>query len=117
MASASRISQTVVRPIGLFNSSRARLARSVVDCRLKGLPVRATTSQAMDAITALSKGGKDRLAAAPGSIFQGKAAARPALAPEADRVGVQVEARGGLGVGKGGALGQEYHQVGALAEV
>src|SRR5262249_12616374 len=36
------------------------LARSVVDCRLSGLPVLATTSQRMDTTMALSRGGKDR---------------------------------------------------------
>ena len=71
MASASRISQTVVRLMGLFSSSRARLARSVVDCRLRGLPVRATTSQAMETTTALSRGGKDGLAASPRVVLRG----------------------------------------------
>src|SRR5438270_4787272 len=37
--------------------------KTVVDRRLNGFPVRATTSQAIDATTALSRGGKDRLAA------------------------------------------------------
>ena len=67
MASASRISQTVVRLMGLPSSSCARLARSVVDCRLSGLPVRATTSQAMDTTTALSRGEKTGLRPRPGA--------------------------------------------------
>src|SRR5215470_15375414 len=99
MASASRISQTVVRPMGLFNSSAARLARSLVDWRLSGLPVRATTSQAMEATMARSRGGKGGLAASSGCVVQGKIAQCPALPPAADAVGVQAEAGGGLGVG------------------
>jgi hypothetical protein len=117
IASASRISQTVVRPMGLFNSSCARLARSLVDWRLKGFPVRATTSQAMDAMMALSRGGKDRLAATSGSVLEGKLPTGPAFPPEADRVGVQVEASSGCHVGKRGSLMQEQDQVGALPEV
>jgi hypothetical protein len=69
MQSASRISQTVVRPMGLFSSSAARLVRSEVDWRLRGLPVRATTSQAMETTTALSRGGKDGLAASSGGVL------------------------------------------------
>src|SRR4051795_1882871 len=87
MASPSRIRQTVLRLMGLFNSSRARLARSVVDWRLKGFPVRATTSQAMDTIRALSRGGKDRLAATSGIVLEGKLAVGPALPPTADAIG------------------------------
>src|SRR5215211_1880830 len=117
MASASRISQTVVRPIGLFSSSRARLARSVVDWRLSGLPVRATTSQAMEATTALSRGGKDGLSASSGGIFEGKIALRPALPPAADAVGVEVEAGGGFDVGDGRMLVQEQGHPRPLPEV
>src|SRR5271167_3607941 len=100
MASASRIFHTVLRLIGLFSSSFARLARSVVDCRLSGFPVRATTSQAMDTTIALSRGGKDGLAASSGIVFQGKLAFGPALSPKADGVGVKVEASTGRHVGK-----------------
>src|ERR1700677_108471 len=102
MASASRICQTVVRLMGLFNSSAARLARSVVDCRLNGFPVRATTSQAMDAIMALSRGGKDGLAASSGGIFESKLAFGPALPPTADAIGVQVESGSDFDIGKQG---------------
>src|SRR3954454_3559644 len=91
MASSSRMRQTVVRPMGRFSSSRTRLARSVVDCRLSGLPVRATTSQANETTIALSRGGKDRLAAPPGIILEGKLALGPALPPAADAVRVKVE--------------------------
>src|SRR3954447_22576898 len=109
--------QTVARLMGLFSSSCARLARSVVDWRLRGVPVRATTSQAMGAIMALSRGGKDGLAASPGSVLEGKVALGPALAPQADGVGVKAQARSGGGVGKRGEFAQEQDQVGALAQV
>ena len=56
----------------LVQFARARLARSVVDWRLNGLPVRATTSQAIEATTALSRGGKDRLAATAGIVLEGE---------------------------------------------
>src|SRR4051812_17620285 len=110
MASSSRMRQTVVRPMGLLSSSVARLARSVVDCRLSGLPVRATTSQAMEAIIALSRGGKDRLAASSGSVFEGKVALGPALPPTADAIGVKVESSSGLDIGKRGTLVQKQDQ-------
>src|SRR5438067_1887257 len=117
MASSSRMRQTVVRPIGLPSSCAARLARSVLDWRLNGLPVRATTSQAMEAIIALSRGGKDGLAASSGSVFKGKIAFTPASPPEADGVRVKVEASSGRRVGKRGALLEQQDQVGALAEM
>src|SRR3954466_15696716 len=78
MASASRISQAVVRLMDLFSPSCARLVRSEVDWRLSGLPVRATTSQAMDTTVALSRGGKDRLLGPPPGGFHGKTALCPA---------------------------------------
>ena len=68
MASSSRIRQTVLGLIGLFGSPWARLARPLVDWRLGGLPVLATTSQAMDTTIALSRG-KDGLAASSGSVL------------------------------------------------
>lgn len=55
MASSSRIRQTVLRLIGLFSSTWARSARSEVDWRLSGSPVRWTISQAMETTTALSR--------------------------------------------------------------
>src|SRR5437764_3156220 len=100
MASSSRMRHTVVRPMGLFSSSAARLARSVVDCRLNGLPVRATTSQAMEAIIALSRGGKDGLAASSGSVLESKVALSPALPPTADAIGVKVESGSDFDIGK-----------------
>src|SRR2546421_5613713 len=117
MASSSRIRQTVLRLMGLFSSSCARLARSVVDWRLNGFPVLATTSQAMEARIALSRGGKDRLAATPGVVLQGKLPPGPALPPQPDGVGVKVDPSSGLHVGKRGRLMQEQDQTGALAEV
>src|SRR5260370_40652269 len=107
MASSSRMRQTEARLMGLFNSSCARLARSVVDWRLNGLPVRATTSQAMDTTTALSRGGKDGLAASPRGIFKSKLPLGPALPPEADGVRVKVEAGGRGRVGKRRAVKQQ----------
>src|SRR4051794_41981597 len=83
MASSSRIRQTVLRLIGLFSSSRTRWARSVVDWRLNGFPVRATTSQAIEATTALSRGGKDRLGAPGGGALEGETTCGPALPPTA----------------------------------
>jgi hypothetical protein len=104
----------VLRLMGLFSSSAARLARSVVDCRLSGSPVRATTSQATETIRALSRGGKDRLAASPAGILQGKLASGPALPPTADAVGVKVKPSAGLRVGDRGVFVEEQDQASAL---
>src|SRR5947209_1399608 len=117
MASSSRMRQTVVRPMGLFSSSAARLAKSVVDCRLNGLPVRATTSQAMDATMALSRGGKGRLAASPGSVLEGKLALGPALPPTADAVGMEVESASDFDMGKRGMFVEKQDQVRPLPKV
>src|SRR3954453_1761510 len=100
IASVSRISQTVVRLMGLFSSSRARLVRSVVDCRLSGLPVRATTSQAMETTMALSRGGKDRLAATSGIVLEAQLATGPTFSPQSDGVGVKIDRSSGLDLGK-----------------
>src|SRR4051794_3681136 len=117
MASPSRIRQTVLRLMGLFNSSATRLARSVVDWRLKGFPVRATTSQAMEATMALSRGGKDGLAASSGSAFKGELTQGPALPPAADTIGVKVESGSGLDIGKRGRLVQQQDQMRSLPKV
>ena len=117
MASSSRMRQTVVRLMGLFSSSRARLARSVVDWRLNGLPVRATTSQAMEATTALSRGGKDRLAASAGIVLEGKLPSGPALPPAADGIGMKIETSSGRHVGERGDVVQEQDQACTLPEV
>src|SRR3954470_23834152 len=103
--------------MGLFNSSAARLARSVVDWRLSGLPVRATTSQAMETPMALSRGGKGRLPAAPRGIVEGKLPLSPALPPAADTVRVKVELSGDLDVGSRRAFVQEQYQESPLPEV
>src|SRR5437588_11362854 len=107
MASLSRISQTVVRLIGLPSSSCARLARSVVDWRLSGFPVRATTSQAMDTTVARSRGGKGGLAAASRSVLEGKVAFGPALPPKAYGIGVKAESSSGGHVGQRGVFMQK----------
>jgi hypothetical protein len=71
----------------------------------------------MDTTTALSRGGKDGLAASSRSILEGKLALGPALPPEADGVRVKVKASGRGRVGKCGAVMQQQDQVGALAEM
>src|SRR3954452_11249131 len=100
MASSSRMRQTVLRLMGLFSSSWTRLVRSGVDWRLNGVPVRATTSQAIDVTTALSRGGKDRLAAPAGIVLEGKVASGPALPPTADGTGMKIKTSRGSHVGE-----------------
>src|SRR4051794_18493286 len=100
MASSSRIRQTVLQLMGLFSSSPALFVRSVVDWRLNGFPVRATTSQAMETTTALSRGGKDRLAATSRVVLEGKLPCSPAMPPKSDGVGMKVDASSGFHVGK-----------------
>src|SRR5258708_1108106 len=116
MASSSRIRQTVLRLMGLFSSSRTRWARSVVDWRLNGFPVRATTSQAIEATTALSRGGKDRLAAPARIVLEGKPTSGPALPPTADGTGMKIETSGGSHVGKRGGFVKEQDQACTLPE-
>jgi hypothetical protein len=60
----------------------------------------------MDTIRALSRGGKDRLAATSGIVLEGKLAVGPALPPTADAIGVKVELNGGFDIGKRGLLVQ-----------
>jgi hypothetical protein len=103
--------------MGLFNSSAARLARSEVDWRLRGLPVRATTSHAMEATMALSRGGKGRLAASPFGVLEGEVAAGPSLPPAANAVGVEVESSTGGDVGDGRMLVEEQDQQGTLTQM
>src|SRR4051795_12728859 len=117
MASSSRIRQTVLRPMGLFSSSHARRARSVVDWRLSGVPVRATTSQAIEMMTALSRGGKDGLAAASRIVLESEPACGPASPPQSDGVGGQVDPKRGFRVGERGSFLEEQDQAGALAKV
>jgi len=71
----------------------------------------------MDATMALSRGGKDGLAASPWSVLEGKVAFGPALSPKADGVGMKVEAGSGSRVRKRRNLVKKQDQVGALAEV
>src|SRR4051812_50051444 len=106
MASSSRMRQTVLRLMGLFSSSWTRLARSVVDWRLNGFPVRATTSQAIDVTTARSRGGKGRLAAPARIALEGQLTRGPALPPTAGGGGVKVKNRRGSPVGGRGGFGE-----------
>jgi hypothetical protein len=61
----------------------------------------------MEVTRALSRGGKDRLAASSGSIFEGKLAFSPALPPTADAIGVEVESGSDFDVGNRRALMQK----------
>jgi hypothetical protein len=79
--------------------------------------VRATTSHAIEATMALSRGGKGRLAAAAGIVLESELARGPALPPTADGIGMQVEAIGGGHMGKRRGFVEEQDQVGALPEV
>jgi len=117
MASALSISQTVVRLMGLFNSSATRRARSVVDWRLKGLPVRATTSQAMEATMALSRRGKGGLASSSRRVSKSVIAFGPALSPASDTVGVEAKSCGELNVGDQRVLVQDQDHLGPLSKV
>src|SRR4051812_50101008 len=110
MASSSRMRQTVLRLMGLFSSSWTRLARSVVDWRLNGSPVRATTSQAIDVTTARSRGGKDRLAAPARIVLDGKMTCGPAVPPTAEGTGGKIKAGRGSPRGKAGAIVEEENQ-------
>ena len=107
----------MLRLMGLFNSSRARSARSVVDWRLNGLPVRATTSQAIEATTALSRGGKDRLSATAGIVLEGELTSGPALPPTADGIGMKIETSSGSHVGESWGFVEEQDQACTLPEV
>jgi hypothetical protein len=71
----------------------------------------------MDARMALSRGGKDGLAASSGSVFEGKLALGPALPPAADAVRVKVEPASDFDVGKRGTFVQEQDQLRSLSEV
>ena len=71
----------------------------------------------MDTTIALSRGGKDGLAASSGSVFKGKSAFGPALSPAADAVGMKSEPSPSLHVGNRGVFVQEYHQACSLLQV
>ena len=117
MASASGIRHTVLRLIGLFRSSDARFARSVVDWRLNGFPVWATTSHAIEVTIARSKGGKAGLAAASGIVVHGESPVGPALTPPTHAVRVHVEPSRRLDVGQRRLLVQHQHRAGPLPSV
>ena len=63
---------------------------------------------------ALSRGGKDGLAASSRIILQGKLAFGPAFSPEADGVGMKAQSSSGCHVGKRGEFVQEQDELGAL---
>src|SRR5262249_34006021 len=108
---------TVVRLIGLPNSPRAAPARSPSDWRLRGTWVRATRSQARAATTARSRGGKSGRTPTTGLILQGELPVGPALAPEADGVGVEFDPKAGRDVRDQGILVQQQDQARPLPEV
>src|SRR5688500_16818942 len=108
--------QIVLRLIDRPNSRRARRVRSASDWRLSGSPRWWTNSQARAWTVAWSRGGKDRLAAAAGSVGQGEVAGGPASAPEADAVGMELHRLSGAGVGQRRLVGEQADQLGTLAE-
>jgi hypothetical protein len=71
----------------------------------------------MDAITALSRGGKEGLAASSRSIFEGKLALGPTLPPTADAIGMKVESGSDFDIGYRGIVVQKQHELGSLAKV
>src|SRR4051812_16142704 len=117
MESASRMRPTVRRLIASPNRAEARRARSPRDWRLRGVSVRATSSQARAVTWARPRGGKGGLAPPAGSVFEDELPLRPALAPEADGVGVKADLSPGRDVGEVGLLVQEQDQPGALEQV
>src|SRR4029453_10681516 len=117
MASASRMRQTVLRLTGFPRARDARAVRSVRDCRLRGNSVAKTTSQATALMTASSRGGKDRLASAPGPVVQGEVALGPASAPVANRIGVKADPVAGLDVAEARVLVEEQDQLSPLAKL
>ena len=88
-------------------------ARSAEDWRLRGFPVRAATSQAIEVITALSRGGKDRLATPAEVVLESELTSGPA----ANGMGMEIKAGYGCRVGKGGVFVKEQDQVRALSEM
>jgi hypothetical protein len=61
----------------------------------------------METTIALSRGGKDRLAATSGIVLEVELATGPTFSPQADGVGVKIDHSSGLCVGKRGSLVQE----------
>src|SRR5262249_35706413 len=117
MASPSSQRQTVLLLMGLPRAWRALPATSARDWRLSGCPVWETASQATALTTARSRGGKGRLASAPGLVVEGEQALGPASAPVADGVGVEADGAARLRVGEGGLVRKQQGQLGALAQV
>jgi hypothetical protein len=79
--------------------------------------VLATCSQARAVTWARSRGGEGGLAPPAGSVFELEGAFGPALAPEADGVGVEADLGSGLDVGEFGLVVQQQGQLGALPQV
>jgi hypothetical protein len=71
----------------------------------------------MDTRTALSRGGKDRLAATSGIVLKGQLTTSPALPPTANAIGVKVELSSGFDVGDRGIFVQQQNQLRSLAQV
>ena len=66
---------------------------------------------------ALSRGGKDRLAAPARLVLEGELTSGPALPPTADGTGMEIETSGGSHVGDGGEFVKEQDQACSLPEV
>jgi hypothetical protein len=79
--------------------------------------VRATTSQAIEATTALSRGGKDRLTATAGIVLEGELTSGPALPPTADGIGMKIETSRGRHVAERRGFVEEQGQACTLPEV
>src|ERR671924_342623 len=90
MAEVSSIRRTVLRLIALPKASRAWLARSASDKRLRGSWSRYTASQATAWTTASSRGGKKGLTPPPSFVCQDTVSLGPALPPQSYRVGMEL---------------------------
>ena len=115
MASSSRISQTVVRLMGLFNSSRGASGEVGGGLAAQGVAGAGDHVAGDGGDDGPVKGGKGGLAASPGGVFEGKVALGPALPPAADAVGVEVEPGGEIDVGERRVLVQEQDQFAPVA--
>jgi hypothetical protein len=71
----------------------------------------------MEATMALSRGGKDGLAASSWGVLEGKMALGPALPPTANAIGVQVALGSDFDIGKRGLVVEEQDQLRPLSKV
>ena len=117
MAEVSRIRRTVLRLIALPKASRAWLARSASDKRLRGSWLRYTASQATAWTTASSWGGKKGLTPPPSFVCQDKVSLGPALPPQSYRVGMELHLSGSSGVRQERLLVQEQDKVRTLPQL